>query len=362
MSMARRAGLVLLIVIAGWGGWTAFKVWQAWESVPRVAFDTERARSILAADADPVAGEAPAATTTTTMAEPKGFEGRTFDSIPSQTIDRGVLNTFLVIGTDERTSAESLRADVILLVILPPDTDDVVMLSLPRDLYVDNPCLGIKTKINANLNGCGDEVSGPELMAIAIEDYTGIPIDHFVVFDFDGFVEVVDTVGGIQICVGDHAVRDTNPGLKDFEMPAGCSVADGATALGWVRSRKTQILVDGAWQRMPGVTDLTRNERQQNLLIGALERLKVIRDVNQLAAVVERLSGAFTIDEGLGLRDAIGIAWDLRSISSADIHRPSLDVSFSTNDAGESILILVGGFEANLRAGYSNADLIYGPG
>jgi LCP family protein required for cell wall assembly len=352
--MARRGGLVVLIALLAWGGWTSFKVWRAWDTVPRVAFDPEGAREILAAESEPSTQS-----TTTTTVPADGSSETTTTTRPTPTIDRGVLNTFLVIGTDQRDDQLSLRADVILLVILPPDSDDVVMMSIPRDLYVENPCLGRKTKINANLNGCGDSVSGPELMAVAVEDYTGIPVDHFAVFDFDGFVEIVDTVGGVEICVGEHPVRDTNPGLEGFQMEAGCSVADGVTALGWVRSRKTQILVNGSWRRMPDVSDLTRNERQQDLLVSALETLKDVRDVNELASLVEDISSAVTIDEGMGLREVVGMAWDLRSISIADIHRPVLDVVFSTTDEGESILLPVGTFEANLRAGYPNADLIY---
>lgn len=351
-AIVRRAGLVLLVALIGWGGWTAFKVWRAWDTVPRVAFDTDGARSILAAQAGT------SSTTTTTL----GTQETTTTTEPPPTIDRGVLNTFLVIGTDERSTRTSLRADVILLVILPPDSDDVVMVSIPRDLYVNNPCLGRKTKINANLNGCGDAVSGPELMAIAVEDLTGIPVDHFALFDFDGFVEIIDTVGGVEVCVGDHPVRDTNPGLRAFELPAGCSLADGASALGWVRSRKTQILVDGTWRSMPGVTDLTRNERQQDLLVNALDTLKGVRDINELASLVEDVTGTFTIDEGLGIADAIGMVWDLRSVSVDDIHRPVLDVRFSQTEDGESILVLVASFETNLRAGYDDADLIYGTG
>jgi hypothetical protein len=145
-------------------------------------------------------------------------------------------------------------------------------------------------------------------------------------------------------------------------MPAGCSNADGRLALGWVRSRKTEILDGGVWRRMPGVSDLTRNERQQDLLITALETLKGVRDVNELASLVEDVTGAFTIDDDLGLREVIGTMWDVRSIDFADIYRPVLDVRFSVTEGGESILVPIGSFESNVRAGYPNADLVFGTG
>lgn len=354
-----RSVVVLLVVLVGWASWTGFKVWRAWDEIERVSIDQDRAREILAlgstttvATSTTVPGSDQPAGTTTSTTEPTAAQ---------TTLDRGVLNTFLVIGTDERgAGGASERADVILLVILPPETQDAVITSIPRDLYVNNPCVGRKTKINANLNGCGDSVNGVELTAIAVEDFTGIPIDHVALFDFEGFVEIIDTVGGVEICVGENPVRDNNPGLEGFEMPAGCSLADGQLALGWVRSRRTQHLVTGRWVRMPGVTDLTRNERQQELLITALETLKGVRDINELASLVEDVAGAFTIDESLGLREAIGIAWDARSISTTDIYRPVLDVSFSATEGGESILVPAESYESAVRRDYPRADLIFG--
>lgn len=355
LSVIGRAFAVLLLVILGWAGWTGFKVWRAWDDIERVTVDQDQARDILAFGSTTTVPDTPS----TTTGDPGS--STTTTEAPEPTLDRAVLNTFLVIGTDEKQgSGASERADVILLVMFPPDTEDAVMVSIPRDLYIANPCTGTKTKINANLNGCGNSVSGLELLAVAVEDYTGIPIDHFALFDFAGFVEIVDTVGGVEICVGDNPVRDTNPGLEGFQMPAGCSVADGLTALGWVRSRRTQHYVDGRWVRMPGVTDLTRNERQQELLITALGKLKAVRDVNELASLAEDVAGAFTIDDGLGLRKAIGIAWDARSISLDRIYRPALDVSFSATEDGESILVPTESFEESVRRDYPRADLIFG--
>lgn len=359
LPIVRRAGVVVLVVLVGWSGWTAFKVWRAWDGVDRFAFDTEGARAILAAE-EGIGGASPGSTAAT-GGDP-GPGATTTTAAPTPTIDRHTLNTFLVIGTDERESdSASVRADVILLAILPPETNDLILTSIPRDLYLPSPCGATKMKINANLNGCGDQVSGPELMAIAVEDYTGIRVDHFAVFDFSGFVRIIDAAGGVEVCVGDYPVRDSKAGLSQpFEMPAGCNVADGEKALGWVRSRRTEQLVNGTWQRMGGINDLTRNERQRELLVSALARLKDVRDINQLTSVVERLADTFTIDEGLGVSDAVGMAWDIRGISFADIYRPVLEVSFSTTAAGESILVPVGTFEEAMRSGYPNADLIFG--
>jgi len=78
--------------------------------------------------------------------------------------------------------------------------------SLSRDLLVTSPCSGEEVKINTSLDGCGDLVSGPELLALTVEDFTGVPIDHFALFGFDGFVQIIDSLGGVEICI-DHAIR-----------------------------------------------------------------------------------------------------------------------------------------------------------
>jgi hypothetical protein len=81
-------------------------------------------------------------------------------------------------------------------------------------------------RINAGLNGCGERATGPELLTVMVEDFTGRGVDNYVKLDFDGFTELIDTVGGVRVC-REHRTRE--PGL--FELPAGCSRLDGETYL-----------------------------------------------------------------------------------------------------------------------------------
>jgi len=245
---------------------------------------------------------------------------------------------------------------VILLVMLPADSGDAVMVSIPRDLFVNNPCYNRNTKINENLWGCPSAgVSGQEQLAVAIEDFTGIPIDHFASFTFDGFEQIIDRVGGVEICVGDYPIRDLNEDFDNFQMPAGCSMANGEQALAWVRSRRTQQLTESGWRTMPGVNDLTRNERQQEMLLIALDTLKEVRSLPELQGLVEDVSDAFTIDEALGLGEAIALLWEVRTISSDDIYRASLDVRFSFSEADGAILLLKVPFQDTVIAAYPRA-------
>ncbi len=330
--------MLLVAVLAGLG-WSAFRLWSAWGDVSRVAFDPETARDALGAGATSTTSlvtttVAPGAATTTPVS------ASTVPPAPGGE----KLQVFLIIGSDERSPLdESRRADAIMLFILPEDGIPPVLVSIPRDLQLRNPCTGGLSRINANLNGCGDSVSGPEQLAIAIEDFTGLAIDHFVLFTFEGFRNIVDRVGGVQICTP-VAVRDDRVDPVPLELPAGCTTADGDQTLAWVRSRHTEGFVDGDWVSLAS-NDLDRNERQQDVFLEALQRLSAMRDVSELTALAEELAAQFTVDEGLGLSNAVATAWRLRALTLTGIIRPVLPVAAFVDDDGRSVLVVRDSFE-----------------
>ena len=301
-----------LILAVGFVGWQSAQAWWAWHSIERVEFDTADARSRLIEPAD--------------VGEDAGVE---IDATPPPTYEIVEYDTVLAIGSDARseeakqsaeergvTPQENAYADAVLLWLSPTNGGDPVLVSLPRDLLVINPCTGEETKLDRTLVGCGDDVSGPELVAVAVEDYTGIGIDHFTMFDFEAFVEVIDSLGGVEICV-ENALRE---GTKDI-LPAGCSVADGEMALVWVRSRGTQELVDGEWRFVEGVSDADRTERQQTLMFAMLARLKAMRSPTALTGIAGNLGDTIVLSESLSMGDAVAMAWDLRSVPSSRIQR-----------------------------------------
>ena len=117
-------------------------------------------------------------------------------------------------------------ADVIVFALQPEDGSDPIMVSLPRDLFVWNLCKRTLTRLNEGLGGCTGVASGSELLAIMVEDYTGIPVDHVARVNFAGFARIVDAMGGVTICV-DHPTRDPKANL-DVADP-GCRRADGSS-------------------------------------------------------------------------------------------------------------------------------------
>lgn len=338
----RRGVLVLLVSVFVAAGWVGFRAWASWHALERLAFDPAEARRSLDETR----------TTATTLPDADG-------TIPPRAPDPfdDILG-FLMVGSDRELETDlSRRADVILMFVIPPDGADPLLFSLPRDLYLPDPCTGGMSRINASLNGCGDRVSGPEQLAVVVEDFTGIGVDHFAVLDFDGFRTVVDRVGGVEICV-DRQVRDRRARLQ---LPAGCTRANGAQALAWVRSRHTQELVDGFWRLMPGVNDLTRNERQQELVLQALTRLKGFRTLSELSALVDDLAEAFVIDDRLNLSDVVSFAWTLRSIDTDRIVRLVIPTTGFLAPNGEAVLRPTEPFADTLRAAHPDADLILSP-
>ncbi len=178
--------------------------------------------------------------------------------------DRSILSeptTVLVIGTDGGRApgrGDANRSDSMMLVHLDPETHRVAYLSIPRDLRVEIPGYGT-SKINA-----ANQIGGPALTLATIKALTGLPIDHVVVVDFDGFRELIDAVGGIEVDVPKAILSNRfdcpyKPSrCADWEgwrFEKGTQHMDGQRALVYSRIRTNQL--------DPSDSDITRGNRQQ---------------------------------------------------------------------------------------------------
>lgn len=355
---------VLVVMLYG------FQMYRGWTSIGRVNVDTQSARDALAAtgssQGDPAAsatvppttaapaivtssttepaGTAPypppgtAAATTTTSTSVAPDTTTTIpppSTLPPPPVDDDGTRVFLIIGNDSRPSHAGNRADVIMLAILK-DGQSPVLTSLPRDLYINNPCKGYDARINTNLGGCSDpSINGPTLLTIAVEDFTGIKVDHFIIVGWEGFTRIIDAVGGIEICT-DETIRDTWSGLY---LDPGCTHADGDLAFAWVRSRKTQHLSNGEWVHLPGASDLSRNAHQQELMVQLLGKVKNFSSPFELLAFASSLSDAFIISDDISLSDMASLAWDYRHVDPASVVRFEIPVKPYTTSRGASVLL-----------------------
>ncbi len=314
-------------------GYGAADLWWSWRNVEREAFDQAGFEALPAVPVEALANEdedlpdaVVEAQRSVRPAEPTGDDEEV--DVAGDAADP--YDAYLVVGSDEGDR----RADVIILALLPKDGSAPLMVSLPRDLYLPNRCTQSLTRLNANYNGCGADLNGPTQLAGAVTDFTGIEIDHFALFTMEGFERIIDAVGGMEICV-DHPVREDTR----LDLPAGCSLVDGEMALGWVRSRKTQEFVDGRWRTMPEVSDLTRNQRQQDLILDVAGRAGSFGSPAELSGFVASLSDAFTLDDRLGLAGAADLAWSNRHLRPEDVVRLTVPVEPYTTSGGAQVLL-----------------------
>ena len=262
-------------------------------------------------------------------------------------------DAYLLIGSDERSekiaetrgNIQGKRADVIILGLVNQATDEITLLSFPRDLLIRNTCTDEIERINAAYakNNCGNRA---ENLAAAIYSISGIKIDHFASFDFEGFEEIVDSVDGIEICV-DVTQREG----YSFELQEGCQVVTGLTTLNWIVSRSTEVLVGekkidengediSEWTMMPGVSDLSRIKRQQYVVTQLINELKDFESINELNNFIKALESAFIIDENLSINKAVEILWNFRGIDLENVSRYTTPVDFITLEDGRQVLIL----------------------
>jgi LCP family protein required for cell wall assembly len=252
--------------------------------------------------------------------------------------------SYLLVGSD----ASGFLADVIILALQPEDGSQPIMVSLPRDLYVWNLCKETLTRLNEGLGGCTGIASGSELLAIMVEDYTGIPVDHVARVNFGGFARVVDVMGGARICV-DHPTRDAKSHL---DIPGGgCRRVDGETALAWVRSRHTEQLRNGTWVQVAG-SDFARQERQQDILFQLADRAagfsSPVSLTNKLAAVAESVR----LDSSWSFTDAVAAAWRYRGISKDSVSRFSIEAENHVTPGGAQVLLPTRYFAEQLEGVY----------
>lgn len=241
-----------------------------------------------------------------------------------------VFEAYLLIGSD----ASGFLADSIILALQPDDAAPI-MVSLPRDLYVWNLCKQRFTRLNTGLGGCPGSASGSELIAIMVEDYTGIPVDHLARINFGGFARLVDVMGGITVCV-DAPSRDIKAHLE-IETP-GCQRVGGDIALGWVRSRHMEQLVEDEWVSVGG-SDFGRQRRQRDVLFQLADRAAGFSSPGSLVDRLSAVASSVRLDSGWSFGQAVSTAWDYRGIDKEDVRRFVVDVVDHRSPQGAAVLL-----------------------
>jgi LCP family protein required for cell wall assembly len=186
----------------------------------------------------------------------------------------GTYTNVMLIGIDTRDGRAGLRnTDSIMLISYNHNTNNVVLISIPRDFYVEVPDQGWYTKINAiySISENREKDSGLETLQSVVEEVLNVEIQYYGMADLSGFTQIVDQLGGIKVDVENpftdyrYPVEGRESVYQTISFESGPQIMDGITALRYVRSRHSPHHGEGS--------DFARARRQQRVLIGVKEKL-----------------------------------------------------------------------------------------
>lgn len=239
------------------------------------------------------------------------------DSMQPNWGEDDVVNIVLM-GIDNRNDdAESIRSDTIIVVHIDPGTNEVAMMSIPRDLLVYIPEFGDEKMNAAYAIGDANQDTipggGPTLVAQTIEANFNIPIHYYATIDFAGFQQIVNTVGGVIVDVptqlSDNLYPTEDLRLTRIYFSSGLQHMDGKEALEYVRTRHAD-------------SDIARGQRQQQVLMAIRERA-VVRDlITRAPELIESVGDTLRTD--LDFNQLLALANLGRQIDPANIVRVDL--------------------------------------
>jgi LCP family protein required for cell wall assembly len=242
--------------------------------------------------------------------------------------------TILVMGTDGGRAAgreDAARSDSLLLLRTDPKRNRLSYLSIPRDLRVEVPGHGTQ-KINA-----ASQLGGAALAIETVRNLTGIPLDHVVVVDFDGFKELIDAIGGIEVNVPkpilsnrfDCPYKPARCGeWEGWRFAKGPQHMDGRRALVYSRIRTNRL--------DPSDTDISRTTRQQAVAEAVGDEIASVGTFLRLPFIGDSLAAPLSTDLSAGELARLG--WvRFRANAASSLHcRLGGDPS---TVGGESVLI-----------------------
>jgi LCP family protein required for cell wall assembly len=252
--------------------------------------------------------------------------------------------TLLLMGIDQRSGVEDegpFRTDTMIVISVDPVRKTAGVLNIPRDLWVNIPGF-TQGRINT-ANSLGDSSNypggGPALAAETVRQVLGIPIDHYVLVNFDVFTAVVNIVApnGVEVCppaiIDDPDYPDAGFGTIPVRFEAGCQTLQAERLLQYARTRASE----GA--------DFDRARRQQEVLDALREEVLsvggITNFIGQAPALWEQLSGSFRTN--MSLNEILQLGSLMSEIPRENIHFGVIDnlyVNLATTTTGDQVLLL----------------------
>ena len=204
------------------------------------------------------------------------------------------------------------RSDTVILAHLYGDSDTAQLVSFPRDSWVTIPAFTspedgeLVAEHDGKLNSAFER-GGPSLLIRTIEELSGLRVDNYVQIDFDGFQSMVNTLGGVEVCLSQPA-KEKDSGI---DLEAGRQTIKGAQALAFVRQRKG--LPNG---------DIDRIGRQQQF-IGAIVRKTLsagtLLNPFRLNSVLNVATEALQVDDDTSIDDLRDLAVRFRTFTAGGV-------------------------------------------
>lgn len=255
----------------------------------------------------------------------------------------GPPQNFLIVGSDDVSGVDAddailterddeigqSLADTIMLLRVEPSDGSASLLSIPRDLWVEivDDRGNFEAKVNAAFN-LEDEDERAERLTATVSENLDVDIQHYVHVNWNGFRELVDIVGGVEVCF-ERPQRDTQTGFL-VETP-GFHELGGDQALAYVRSRRMQEQADdGTWRSADLQSDLDRIERQQEFLRLVIDQTDDLRNVGSVLAVqrlVEAAVSNIEIDQSLAIGEMVDLVRRYGAFGGEDLRTLSLEVT-----------------------------------
>lgn len=206
----------------------------------------------------------------------------------------------LLLGIDARPGEKDARTDSMILVSIDRATKKIAMVSIPRDTIVEIPGHGQEKINSANVYG------GVDLARESVENLLGVKIPYYVKTNFDGFKDIVDTLGGVTIDVEKRMVYRA----EGIDLYPGTQRLDGYNALGYVRFRYDTL------------GDISRTERQQKFLTALAKEILQASSIIKLPKLVPEIMTA--VNTNLSLKDMLFLSrvasgLDTQNIATATV-------------------------------------------
>ncbi|MGE5602276.1 MAG: LCP family protein, partial [Nitrososphaerales archaeon] len=242
---------------------------------------------------------------------------------------------FLVLGADVRPGPWMTHTDSIMLVSIDRQTEQVGILSIPRDLWVDVPGWGADRINSAYFLGDYTKYKGGSsaLAKIVAEKTLGVPIQHVVLIKMDGLAQLVDALGGVTVKL-DCPLYEQTPDPKNSNRLLNWSLPAGDVKLNGEEARKF------ATYRYI-TSDFGRAKRQQQLIWAIRNQAKSLDVVTRIPQLWSALSGTFSTD--LSLFDVLrlarfGLALDSTKVTGTSL-APDVVKPYKTS-GGASVLVI----------------------